>query len=195
MAYSAPVRISGGVWRGRSLRSSGGGAELRPTQDRVREALFSILGEMVVDCRFLDLFAGSGAVGLEAASRGARHVTWVECRSAALALLRQNVASLESRGQVVRERVASFLQRTARQGAAFDVAFADPPYIVGRNRPRVEELVARGQVVLAPGGLFVLEQDRAGAAKTGSCRDLVDRRRYGDTVLSFFRAGTEGGGA
>lgn len=180
--------------RGRSIRTSGGGAQLRPTQDRVRESLFSILGGLVVDCRFLDLFAGSGAVGLGAASRGAAQVTWVECRSRTLALLRQNVDSLGCSGNTSGERAAVFLKRAARQGSTFDIIFADPPYAMGRSNPDVEQLLRLGLDVTARDGLFILEQDKNGVSGVETGRDPCDRRQYGDTVLSFYRPDAGGCG-
>jgi len=187
VSYSDPVRITGGTLRGRVIRIPGDKARLRPSQDRVREALFSILGECVVGCRFLDLFAGSGAVGLEAASRGAARVTWVERNARSLGLLRRNIAALGCEGDAIRADAIAFLRRANEGERRFDIAFADPPYALGGNRDTMERMLALGAGIVDSGGLFVLEQ--GGSAATGTCArwEPFDRRRYGDTKLTFYR--------
>ena len=120
------MKISGGDWRGRPLKVPAGDA-VRPTQDRVREALFSMLQFELADAAFLDLFAGSGSVGLEALSRGAACATFVEVAPRHVTCLQANIAQLkaESRCQVVRADVYQWLA-TASQSAV-DIAYADPP--------------------------------------------------------------------
>ncbi|MHA1567896.1 MAG: 16S rRNA (guanine(966)-N(2))-methyltransferase RsmD [Alphaproteobacteria bacterium] len=190
MAYDgSSMRITGGRLCGRRILVPRGG--VRPTQDMVREAMFARLGGRVAGARFLDLFAGSGAVGLEAWSRGAELVRWVERDRRAAAVLERNLVTLVGdAGGVVRAEVGSFLARGAG-GGAFDLVFADPPYARGTDG-RVEwcgrllDLLAPGGV-LAAGGLFVMEQE----AKTGvpphpGWNLLVDRR-YGRARLMVFR--------
>jgi 16S rRNA (guanine966-N2)-methyltransferase len=174
------VRIIGGRWRGRRLVSPRG-REVRPTADRVREAWMSILREELPEARVLDLCAGSGALGLEALSRGAAHVTFVEAHGPALAALRANVAALEA-GEGVRVlRGDAVAVATTLDAGAFDIAFADPPYA----SDVAERLVARWRV--APfAHVFALEH----AARAPLPVDGLDAdtRRYGDTALTFLRA-------
>jgi 16S rRNA (guanine(966)-N(2))-methyltransferase RsmD len=185
------MRVTGGELRGRRIPAQSAG--VRPTQDRVREALFSILGARVAGASFLDLFAGSGAVGIEAWSRGAARVCWVESGRRVLPGLRQNVALLcGGAGRVVGADVFAALGRGAA-GEGFDIVFADPPYgLLGGRRgggPRGRDLLAAllaGGGVLAAGGLVILEQAADEPLPGGAGWDLTDRRVYGDTRLAFF---------
>jgi len=127
-AKARVLRIIGGNWRGRRLRFPAA-ALIRPTPDRVRETLFNWLGARVVDARCLDLFAGSGALGLEALSRGAAHVTFVERDGQAVRELRARLAEWGARdARVERGDALAFLARSARP---FDIAFLDPPFAAG----------------------------------------------------------------
>src|SRR5919199_4772390 len=123
------MRIVAGEWRGRTIRPPDD-ARVRPTADRVREAWMSILGGALEGARVLDLFAGSGALGLEALSRGASSATFVELNPPSLTALEQNIAALGVGEQVTVHRgdAIRFAERVAAQ--AFDVAFADPPYTI-----------------------------------------------------------------
>lgn len=161
--------------------------ETRPTTDFVRQAVFSRLGERVVDARVLDLFAGSGAVGLEALSRGARSCTFVDESRGSEAVVRDNLtkAGLEG-GQVVRGDVHGFLRRDA---GGFDLIFADPPYARSLlDRDHVGELL--GEVdwsrQLAPDGFLVVEQSADTEAGTSPALELVDRREYGGCAILLY---------
>lgn len=128
------MRITGGKFGGRLLKAPSGGTT-RPTQDRVREALFSMLAEVVRGCRFLDLYAGTGAVGIEAASRGAADVVWVESDRAMARLAAENVSAIagDDFARSVRcEDVGRWIA-AARGTGPFDIVFADPPYVEGRD--------------------------------------------------------------
>ncbi len=182
----------------RVIAGSCGGARLtvpksvtRPTSDRVREALFSILGDRVRGAMVLDLFAGSGALGIEALSRGAAGAVFLEQNSSAAEVVRTNLASTGlAGGRVVRGDVLSFLKRWDR-GAEFDIVFADPPYV---KRPGDRDFGAallasspggvRG--VLRPSGVFVLESDASHSHGQAPGWQELDRREYGGTALSFF---------
>lgn len=125
------MRITGGEWRSRRLRGPGRTAAVRPTPDAMRERAFAVLGDRVVGARFLDLFAGTGAVGLEALSRGAESVVFVERHPATAGILRANCASFElekSRAAVLVRPSAAAVTELARQGHSFDIAWADPPF-------------------------------------------------------------------
>jgi 16S rRNA (guanine966-N2)-methyltransferase len=165
---------------------------LRPTSDRVREALFSILAGRVEGGRFLDLFAGTGAVGIEALSRGAARVTFVEPDPAALRVLRANLArcGMEPRARVHPVSSRIFLRRPHPSGSPFDIVFADPPYQSEAWRHELTTLSGR---MITSGTLLVVEHATRSPAPD-QIGALVQRRqyRYGDTTLTFFSVGTEG---
>jgi len=181
------MRVIAGTHRGRRLRGPQGSV-LRPTSDRVREALFSILGNRLLDSRFLDLYAGTGAVGIEALSRGVTHVTCVESSAEALKLLHQNVSDCQMEHQMTvhAQTVKQFLGRPHRWSGPYDIMFADPPYAI------VQELESLfGDVVIdrlfTADSWLILEH----AAKTTLPARLgrstfLRRYRYGDTALSVF---------
>lgn len=176
------MRIIGGTYRGHRLTAPKG--PTRPTTDRTREAIFNLLQSRVglPGARVLDLFAGSGALGLEALSRGASEVVSVEKAGAALGVIRKNAAALgvEDRCRIVRADALRWLERDAE--ARFDLAFADPPYALD-GLARLPELV---RPHLAPGGLFVLEH--GGDADFEAHPTHETSRAYGQTVVSLFRA-------
>ena len=169
------MRIVAGEWRGRRLVAPPG-RTTRPTSDRVREAVFNILGPLDGE-RVLDLYAGSGALGLEALSRGAGEATLVERDRAALTALRANVEALGADASVIAGDVAAFLDSAAGAGGHYDLVFLDPPYRSGVGRELSLE------PVLAPGARVIVESDRR------SPHDLdipvIDERRYGDTLIRF----------
>lgn len=174
------MRVIAGRWGGRRLQAPRGDGT-RPTSDRVREALFSILGDVGGD-RVLDLFAGTGALGLEALSRGAAHATFCEVDRDALRVLRANVAAVGApEGQVaIRPRPAlRHLEDASRSHDAYDLALLDPPYRLAAELGPA--LTGPLRAVLAPGARVVCECDRRSPLEL----DLpeVDRRRYGDTLL------------
>ena len=183
------MRISGGEFCGRKLKVPPG-EKVRPTQDRVREALFSILMSVVPDAVFIDLFAGSGAVGLEAFSRGARRVTWVEKDPRNVALLKENIAALvPGQGEVACCEVARWLKGPGC-GRLADVAFADPPYAAGREQGfgEIMRLLAEHRV-LRPGGIFVAEMPEAKHPDEVAGWELLRDRTYGHTRLAVYRLG------
>jgi 16S rRNA (guanine966-N2)-methyltransferase len=173
---SGAVRVVGGEFGGRRLAVPKD-ARVRPTADRVREAWMSILGEALQDARVLDLFAGSGALGLEALSRGAAAATFVELSPASLEALRANVAALgvTERATVHRGDALRFAGRL--EAGAFDVAFADPPY----TTDAAERLVALFR--RAPFARILSVEHPADRRVDGD-----DTRRYGDTAVTFCRA-------
>ncbi len=177
----------GGELRGRPLKAPPG-RSTRPTADRVREALFNLLGPVPEGGRVLDLFAGSGALGIEALSRGAGHAVFLESDRRARKVLRENLArlELEARSTVLDEDVVS-RGRTRLEGS-FDLAFADPPYSAGVE----EEVVARYGPSLAPGAVLALEQ-AAGVPSPKPVAPLViwKTRRYGGTRLTLYRNSAE----
>ena len=191
------MRVTGGEFGGLRLDVPKTDA-VRPTQDRVREALFSMVQTEIAGARFLDLFAGSGAVGLEALSRGAAAATFVEKDARHLAVLKANLERI-LRGRVgaatvVRAEVYRWLETYA--GAGFELAFADPPYALGEERGYaavLRTLAERG--VIAPGGLFIAEMTAVQRAEATPGWVLVRDRTYGKTRLCLWRRtdGNEGG--
>jgi 16S rRNA (guanine966-N2)-methyltransferase len=178
------MRVIAGSLGGRRLRAPRGSAT-RPTADRVREALFAMLGPLE-GARVLDLYAGSGALGIEALSRGARSALFIERDARALAVLRANLAALELAGEGVEVRGGDALAalRSAREGAdTYDLIFIDPPY---EKAPQLAgALTATVPPLLAPGGRVVLESDRRAPLEL----DLpaLRQRRYGDTLITIHR--------
>ena len=177
------MRVVGGKWRGRALQAPKGQAT-RPTTDRNREALFSMLASRLdfEDLRVLDLFAGTGALGLEALSHGAAFTLFVETAAPARAAIRSNVEACAAMGvSKIFRRDATKLG--ARQGAAYDLVFADPPYGKGLAEKALASLLAGDW--LSQDALLVIEEDkRAGfVAPRGFVE--TDRRVKGDTELIF----------
>ena len=177
------MRVTGGRYRGRTLAAPRGDAT-RPTTDRTREALFNLLGARLDfdGLRVLDAFAGSGALGLEALSRGAARATFVERGAPALAVIRQNVQALSVVGQtqVIRGDALRWLEQAAEAGERFDLAFADPPYALAEMAGMPDRLLA----VTVPGGWVALEHGRDTDFESHPA--LVTARRYGQTVVSMF---------
>jgi 16S rRNA (guanine966-N2)-methyltransferase len=169
------VRIVAGRWGGRRLVAPPGRAT-RPTSDRVREALFSILGPLD-GARVLDLFAGSGALGLEALSRGAGEAVLVERAPAALKALRANVEALGASAEVVAGDARAYLRAARERGAEYDLVFLDPPYRAADELGRELSLAP----VLASHGRVVSESDRRAPLELDL--PVTDERRYGDTLI------------
>jgi 16S rRNA (guanine966-N2)-methyltransferase len=176
------VRVVAGRLRGRPLRAVPGSAT-RPTSDRVREALFAVLGDRVRDARVLDLFGGTGALAIEALSRGAARAVVVEQAAPAVAVIRANLAALDLTGSaLVRRTRAETYLRSQRDGP-FDLVFLDPPYAAGPGL--VAGLLARlARGALAPGAVVVVESAARSEAPVWPPGLLPDPpRRYGDTAL------------
>ena len=182
------MRVVGGRLGGRRLRPVPG-RDTRPTSDRVREALFAVLGGRVEGARVLDLFAGAGGVGLEALSRGAAHATFVESDARAVAALRDNVEALGV-GGLVRVRRADVLRELAalyRDGERFDVVFLDPPYDTGLVETTLEVL-GGGGLLLAEGLVIAQHFTKRAPAATLGALAAFRSRRFGETTLTFYRA-------
>lgn len=181
---SAGLRIGAGTLRGRRLEVPAG---IRPSEGKIKEALFSIWREALADASFLDLFAGSGAVGIEAVSRGALHATFVEMRRQVAGVLQRNLRLLPPTAWRVRvETVETALVTEIAAGAKFDLVFVDPPY-----RHEVDAgLLDPCSSVLAPEGRIAVEHDARSrpSAETASLI-RVETRRYGESALSFYARG------
>lgn len=193
------MRVIAGSARGRTLHAPPAGAETRPTTDKVREALFNVLGS-VEDLRVLDLFAGTGALGIEALSRGARACVFVERSDKLCAVIDKNIATcrFEARSTVIARDVARFMDKGPDAARApFDLVLMDPPYARGLEQRALEALV-RTPGWLAEGAAVVVERatrddihwsDTVRAAfEAGPDAEHPYEKRYGDTTLVFWFA-------
>jgi 16S rRNA (guanine966-N2)-methyltransferase len=173
------MRIISGRAKGRRLRSPRGD-ETRPMMDRVREAIFSSLGDRVVDARVLDLYAGSGSLGLEALSRGAASATFVESGRAVLGTLRENIDLVALGGTVVESDVEAFVAGTAGR---FDLVFVDPPYALAPSS--VERLLGLLEERLADGATVVLHRRHGSEGITAPPGlEVTGLRRYGSAEIT-----------
>lgn len=183
------MRIVGGEFRGRALKGPSSMA-VRPTSDRLRESLFNILahgfGDLLDGARVIDLFAGSGALGLEALSRGAGFALFVDDGAEARALLRANIETLGAGGRTRVFRRDATKLGVAPPGEPFTLAFLDPPY--GRDlAPRALGSLREGGW-LAPGALVVVEESADATLEPPAGFETIERRQYGDTQVLFLRA-------
>jgi 16S rRNA (guanine966-N2)-methyltransferase len=174
------MRVIGGQHGGRTLVAPRG-RDTRPTSDRVREALFSILGPVEGE-RVLDLFAGSGALAIEALSRGAAQATLVDSSRASVASIERNLAALGLTAEVMACSARAFLGRARKDARQYDLIFLDPPY------RQASELAAELSValapLLAPGARVIAESDRRAPLDLELA--LLDERRYGDTLIRIY---------
>ncbi len=184
------MRVISGTARGLRLKSPHSDA-VRPTTDRVRESLFSILAYRYRNGTVLDLFGGTGVLSIEALSRGARHATIIENAAPALALIRANLAlaHFEDRATVVKGDAFQHLEKLAARNTTFDLIFADPPY-ASRFATRLATDPATARLVcnlLAAAAVIVIEHDRRERIElpTGASLAIADERTFGDTTLTF----------
>ncbi|NJL59675.1 MAG: 16S rRNA (guanine(966)-N(2))-methyltransferase RsmD [Desulfobacteraceae bacterium] len=179
------MRIISGQWRGKTLRSVKGMAT-RPTSDRVRESLFNILSLRIRDANVLDLFAGTGALGIEALSRGAKSAVFVDESKEALSVIRKNLEDcrLQNNARVIRWNIALNLNCLKAYEKKFDLVFMDPPYHSGLIAPALTHLTAEN--CLADSACIVIEHDISETISEAICDFyLADQRKYGRTFVSF----------
>ncbi|WP_297696796.1 16S rRNA (guanine(966)-N(2))-methyltransferase RsmD [Phenylobacterium sp.] len=185
------MRITSGEFRGKAIKAPAGAAT-RPTSDRARQAVFNILehapwSKGVRDARVIDLFAGSGALGFEALSRGAAFCLFVETDEAARGAIRENVEAMHlfGRTRVHRRNATELGVRPGADGPAFDLAFLDPPYAKGLGEIALARLAEGGW--LAPGATVVFERGAGEPDFSGAGYELIDQRRYGAARAWFLR--------
>ncbi len=189
------MRVIAGSFRSRLLASPKG-TGTRPTSDRLREMLFNILAPHLPGCRFADLYAGTGAVGIEALSRGAEHVWFTENAAPALAALRTNLTSLGiKRGYTLEDRgTGALLTRIDKLAAPLDIVFLDPPYEAATEYEATLSFLgsARARIALAPNVLIVAEHSSKAplALRYGSLVQTRSRKQ-GDVALSFYAPSAE----
>jgi len=180
------MRVIAGARRGQVLVTPPG-REIRPTSDRVRTVLFDILGEAVVQARVLDIFAGAGTLGIEALSRGAGWVDFVEKSRSSAALIQTNLSRthLEHHGRVILADAFLFLTRTRPTEAPYDLILADPPYNFAQYDSLLQHLQSRE--IFAEGGLLMLETSARSPAPLSEGLALTKARVIGETALRFYR--------
>lgn len=181
------MRIIAGKYRGKILATFEG-EEVRPTADRVKESLFNILSQKMLGARVLDLFCGSGALGLECLSRGAAEAVFNDVSKDSVRILQKNIASMKL-GTEARVMNYDYLTALNTLKGEFDLVFLDPPYRFDYGVPALEKLVGRG--LIADDGVIIYERD---CPFEGEVRGLekYDERKYGKTVLTFFKKGGRG---
>jgi len=185
------MRVIGGTLRGRKLGLLQG-RSIRPTSDRVREALFNILGSKPVDATILDLFAGTGALGIEALSRGAKQAVFIDKAPQTIHVLRKNIAlcGLEARSRIIQWDIVKSLGCLQAYHQAFDLVFLDPPYHQAMVQSALEHLLRSG--TLADDAWIVVEQPfKEAVMPTATGLICEDHRRYGHTMLTFFTVSGE----
>lgn len=182
------MRVIGGIYRGRRLRATEG-LSVRPTSDRLRETIFNILAPVIAGSRFLDLCAGSGAVSIEALSRGASHSTLVEISRRACSTIEDNLRSLgiSEEASLINRDALSALKRMADEGQQFDLIFFDPPYASDLYE-KVMKFVGSGNL-LAEGGRMIVEHRAKTPLKSKYDKlQLYRKVRQGDSSLGFYSA-------
>lgn len=181
------MRICGGRFKGRKM-SSFSGLAVRPTPEHVREALFNIIGQDLTGERVLDLFAGTGILGLESISRGAQKALFVDTLPQALSLIRKNIDILRIQDQtiILRHNLNRGLNPIFRIMPEFDLVFLDPPYNKNLAQPVLEQL--DGDLGLSDGGLVIVEHFRTELADVVFRSLVLERRKpYGQTTISIFK--------
>jgi len=177
------MRVTGGIGRGRRLKVPAG-LRVRPTANKVKQALFNILGDRVEGAAFLDLYAGVGGIGIEALSRGAAHVTFVDVSRDSLAIIKQNIeqTGFSAQALVAASKAEAFLRKPS---GPYDVLFLDPPY--GVEIAPLLELIG-GSGILKSDSIVIIEhfKKQPSPEKAGGLA-LYRESRYGDTVLAFYK--------
>lgn len=187
------MRVIAGVAKGRRLRAVKG-YQVRPTLGRVREVLFDILAPRIVGSRFLDLFAGTGSMGIEALSRGAQRSVFVESDRKAVQTIISNLneIGLANQAKVICQPVNKALPRLAEQGDCFDIIFLDPPYRQTKAVREVLGWLSQDKQILASGGVVVAQESaKADQIELPSGLEAYRMRKIGDSKLTFWRVSKE----
>ena len=186
------MRIIGGTLRARKL-SAFKGVSIRPTTDRVREAVFNIIKPFLPRKKALDLFAGTGAMGIEALSRGVKEAHFVENNPTGAAIIRKNIEALglNNRAKIFKRDVDAFLSECSHREAGYDLLFIDPPYNAGLTVPTLEKIAASGAlsqeavVIVEAGKREPISDERLTRGFTGLTQ--IDFRKYGDSLIYIFK--------
>lgn len=181
------MRVITGTARGHKLKAPKGMAT-RPTADRVKEALFNMLEHKVLNSRFLDLFAGSGSIGIEALSRGASQAVFIEKNTPAWQIIRENLnhTGLTDRAETYRQDAVTALDMLGKKGRTFDLIYVDPPYLKGYEENVLRKIETCG--LLAEEGIVAVESSKNDLLPEQVGQLIIVRReKYGDTLLNFYR--------
>lgn len=177
------MKVMAGKYKGRIIQMPKG---IRPTQQKVRKALFDILGD-IKGISFLELFAGSGAIGIEAISKGAKEVVFVERNKRCVSIIKKNLSLIGYPSyEIIRTDVFKAIQRLNREGRSFEVIFSDPPYHQNLAKKTLQTLSIYD--ILAPNGLLIIEHfNKTVLPRQSGYLELFKQKRYGDTVISFYK--------
>jgi len=178
------LRVIAGTAGGIFLQAAKG-PDVRPTQDRVKQSLFSALGELVIDAEILDLYAGTGALGIEALSRGAKSATFVEQNSKCISAIKDNLKRCHLEGILSAQPVEKWLNQSA--GKSYDLIFCDPPYHQFKEPLQNHPLWAQAQTLLNPQGFILFEHFFKHSLDLPSPFEITQQKRYGDTTISWVR--------
>ncbi|HCD41574.1 MAG TPA: 16S rRNA (guanine(966)-N(2))-methyltransferase RsmD [Bacillota bacterium] len=180
------LRVIGGSAKGHRLVGAGSG-RTRPIPDNVKKSLFDILSPDIPDSRCLDLFAGTGAIGIEALSRGARRVTFVECSRKMVNVIRTNldITGLSSSAKVIQGDVRRLVPALYRQGEVFNIVFVDPPYGHGLV-PETMEIISTYTLLDSDGIVIARHESRQELPDEFDELKATRREKYGDTIISFY---------
>lgn len=180
------MRVIAGEYKGRRLDRIKG-TDIRPTSDKVKESLFNILGDAVIDSAFLDLFGGTGGIGIEALSRGAKHVVFIDSDIKSIKVLRGNLNRLNINDcvEVYNAGYSTAISKLYKFGKKFDIIFIDPPYSIGLAESALKEI--DNNPILSQSGLIIVEHDSKEdmPQKVGKL-SLYRVKKYGNIVLSFY---------
>lgn len=182
------MRVIAGEYKGRRLDRIEG-TDIRPTSDTVKEALFNILGDAVIDSAFLDLFGGTGGIGIEALSRGARHVVFIDSDIKSIKVLRGNLSRLNIKDciEVYNVDYSRAISKLHKYGKKFDIIFMDPPYSMGLAESALKAI--DDNPVLSQSGYIIVEHDSKEDMPQNVGRlHLYRFKKYGNTVLSFYKS-------
>ena len=180
------MRVIAGIAKGKRLHAPKG-MEIRPTSDRVKESIFNIIGPRVVDATVLDLFAGTGNLGIEALSRGASQAYFVDMSHASIQLIKKNLeeTGFSEQSTVIKAEVESATKRLARDVVKFDLIFLDPPYRISVSFLGAILFMLASEL-LRDGGLLILEHSGKIEPKSVEGLEIVSTRTYGDTAVTFY---------
>lgn len=180
------MRVITGAAKGRRLLTPKS-KRIRPALDQVKESVFNILFD-VRDQSVLDLYAGTGSMGIEALSRGAAHATFVDDFISAIALIRKNLerCGFRDRASVIKSPVRAAIRRLSKSGKTFDIIFVDPPYLKNCVNPTLEALAQSS--VIAPSSIIIVEHHPKEPIEEMEGLKITDSRRYGQTIVSFLKS-------
>lgn len=178
------MRVITGTARGHKLKTPEG-KMTRPTTDKIKESLFNILSAELDDCVFLDLFSGSGAIGIEALSRGAREAYFADISGECCRMIQENLifTKLAEKAKVFKQDAVGLIHTLGKEEKRFDIIFMDPPYEAGLSEPALEAIVKAG--ILKPEGFIIVERDSSYPLKTVYGLKITREKEYKTTTMTF----------